>query len=166
MAACLITCNNLVLWKWITLSMATLHVFQWCSLCVCVSEDAPCDNQDPVWLHKQHQCSYSIILAQNKQSDICVCTWHATMWASPHLPSLGMSIFHSLPVHNMGRQATTIFCYTSSTMDDTITYEFQQIDNLLLWEAQLLSSCPVWMDSAPHMKSWICIVTLYILATH
>ena len=48
----------------------------WCSLCVCVcvSEDvgptanAPCDSQDPVWLHAQHQCTHSIILAQNKQS--------------------------------------------------------------------------------------------------
>jgi hypothetical protein len=48
----------------------------------------------------------------------------------------------------------------------TTTYEFQQVDNLLLRETELLPSGPIWMDSPPHMRSWICIVMLYILATH
>jgi hypothetical protein len=75
MAACLITCNNL-LQKWITFSMVILQMFHWwhVMLLVCVSEDvgptayAPCNTQDPVWLDVYHQCTHSITLALDKQS--------------------------------------------------------------------------------------------------
>ena len=145
----------------------------WCSLCVyvcvyeCVYENvgptanALCDPQDPVWMHAQHQCTHSIILAQNKQSASVLA--HGMQQCGPVLvfPVLARPSFAAYLLMTCAAKPRTMSGTQAAPWRHTTTYEFQQVDNLLLWEAKLLPSGPIWMDSPPQMRSWICTVMLY-----
>jgi len=177
MAACRITCNNL-LQKWITLSMATLQMFQWywhvmLRTCACGCDREKEKMWDPLLMHLvipkilcdcMHSINAHIQLYWHRTNSLHLClhmacnnvglSWSSRSWHA-HLSLLTCS-WHVEPSHDQ------CLLHKQHHGWHTTTYEFQHVDNLLLWETELLPSGPIWMDSPPHMRSWICIVILYI----
>jgi hypothetical protein len=139
----------------------------WCSLCLCVcvwedvgpTANGPRDTQDSVWLHAQNQCRHSITLAQNKHSASVLA--HGMQQCGPVLvfPVLACPSFTAYLFMTCGAKPWPMSVTQAAPW---MTHNNLWISAPSLWETELMPSGPIWMDSPPHMRYWICIVILYI----